>query len=86
MLATDWRKLSTDPGKMATISEWAVTLVCGLPGVQATIQIAAIPWAYPVHGRLTPIEASAATAASPGDRLSTLESRLLRLQVESENG
>ncbi len=86
MLATDWRKLNTDPGRTATISEWAVTLVCGLPGVQTTILIAAIPWPYSMHGRITRIEASAATAANPGDRVSSLESRLLRLDVESENG
>ena len=28
------------------MSEWAVTLVCGMLGVQTTILIAAIPWAY----------------------------------------
>ena len=68
------------------MSEWAVTLVCGLLGVQTTILIAAIPWAYSMHGRVTRIEASAATAADLIDRVSSLESRLLRIEVELENG
>jgi len=67
------------------MTETAVTLVCGLLGVQTTILIAAIPWAYSMHGRVTRIEASAATAADLGDRVSSMESRLLRLEVESEN-
>ena len=66
------------------MTETAVTLVCGLLGVQTTILIAAIPWAYSMHGRVTRIEASAATAADLGDRVSSMESRLLRLEVESE--
>ena len=68
------------------MSEWAVSLVCGLLGVQTTILIAAIPWAYSMHGRVTRIEASAATAADLIDRVSSLESRLLRIEVELENG
>jgi thiamine pyrophosphate-dependent acetolactate synthase large subunit-like protein len=68
------------------MSEWAVTLVCGMLGVQTTILIAAIPWAYSMHGRVTRIEASAATAADLIDRVSSLESRLLRIEVELENG
>ena len=68
------------------MSEWAVTLVCGMLGVQTTILIAAIPWAYSMHGRVTRIEASAATAADLIDRVSSLESRLLRIEVEFENG
>ena len=68
------------------MSEWAVTLVCGMLGVQTTILIAAIPWAYSMHGRVTRIEASAATAADLIDRVSSLESRLLRIEVEPENG
>jgi len=68
------------------VSEWAVTLVCGMLGVQTTILIAAIPWAYSMHGRVTRIEASAATAADLIDRVSSLESRLLRIEVELENG
>jgi len=55
-------------------------------GVQTTILIAAIPWAYSMHGRVTRIEASAATAADLIDRVSSLESRLLRIEVELENG
>ena len=68
------------------MSEWAVTLVCEMLGVQTTILIAAIPWAYSMHGRVTRIEASAATAADLIDRVSSLESRLLRIEVELENG
>ena len=68
------------------MSEWAVTLVCGMLGVQTTILIAAIPWAYSMHGRVTRIEASAAPAADLIDRVSSLESRLLRIEVELENG
>ena len=68
------------------MSEWAVTLVCGMLGGQTTILIAAIPWAYSMHGRVTRIEASAATAADLIDRVSSLESRLLRIEVELENG
>ena len=68
------------------MSEWAVSLVCGLLGVQTTILIAAIPWAYSMHGRVTRIEASAATAADLIDRVSLLESRLIRIQFELENG
>ena len=68
------------------MSEWAVSLVCGLLGVQTTILIPAIPWAYSMHGRVTRIEASAATAADLIDRVSSLESRLLRIEVELENG
>ena len=68
------------------MSEWSVTLVCGMLGVQTTILIAAIPWAYSMHGRVTRIEASAATAADLIDRVSSLESRLLRIEVELENG
>ena len=68
------------------MSEWAVTLVCGMRGVQTTILIAAIPWAYSMHSRVTRIEASAATAADLIDRVSSLESRLLRIEVELENG
>ena len=68
------------------MSEWAVTLVCGMLGVQTTILIAAIPWAYSMHGRVTRIEAAAATAADLIDRVSSLESRLLRIEVELENG
>ena len=45
------------------MSEWAVSLVCGLLGVQTTILIAAIPWAYSMHGRVTRIEAAAGLAA-----------------------
>ena len=67
------------------MTEMAITIVCGLLGVQTTILIAAIPWAYSMHGRVTRIEASAATAADLGDRVSSMESRLLRLEVESEN-
>jgi len=67
------------------MTETAMTLVCGLLGVQTTILIAAVPWAYSMHGRVTRIEASAATAADLGDRVSSMESRLLRLEVESEN-
>ena len=68
------------------MSEWAVTLVCGLLGVQTTILIAAIPWAYSMHGRVTRIEASAATAADLIDRVSLLDLRLLRIEVKLENG
>ena len=68
------------------MSEWAVTLVCGMLGVQTTILIAAIPRAYSMHGRVTRIEASAATAADLIDRVSSLESRLLRIEVGLENG
>ena len=68
------------------MSEWAVTLVCEMLGVQTTILIVAILWAYSMHGRVTRIEASAATAADLIDRVSSLESRLLRIEVELENG
>jgi hypothetical protein len=68
------------------MTETAVTLVCGLLGVQTTILIAAIPWAYSMHGRVTRIEASAATAANLGERVGSLESRILRVEVELENG
>ncbi len=39
-----------------------------------------------MHGRVTRIEESAATAADLIDRVSSLESRLLRIEVELENG
>ena len=68
------------------MSEWAVTLVCGLLGVQTTILIAAIPWAYSMHGRVTRIEAAAGLAAGLGERVSSLESRSLRIQFELGNG
>ena len=67
------------------MSEWAVSLVCGLLGVQTTILIAAIPWAYSMHGRVTRIEATAGLAAGLGERVSSLESRVLRIEVELEN-
>jgi len=54
-------------------------------GVQTTILIAAIPWVYSMHGRVTRIEASAVTVADLIDRVSSLESRLLRIEVELEN-
>ena len=38
-----------------------------------------------MHGRGTRIEASAATAPNPCDRVNSLKSRLLRLEVESGN-
>ena len=68
------------------MSEWAVTLVREMLGVQTTILIAEIPWAYSMHGRVKRIEASAVTAADLIDRVSSLESRLLRIEVELENG
>ena len=68
------------------MSEWAVTLVCGMLGVQTTILIAAIPWAYSMHGRVTRIEAAAGLAADLIDRVSLLDLRLLRIEVELENG
>ena len=67
------------------MSEWAVSLVCGLLGVQTTILIAAIPCAYSMHGRVTRIEAAAGLAAGLGERVSSLESRVLRIEVELEN-
>ena len=67
------------------MSEWAVSLVCGLLGVQTTILIAAIPWAYSMHGRVTRIAAAAGLAAGLGERVSSLESRVLRIEVELEN-
>ena len=67
------------------MSEWAVSLVCGLLGVQTTILIAAIPWAYSMHGRVTRIEAAVGLAAGLGERVSSLESRVLRIEVELEN-
>ena len=67
------------------MSERAVTLVCGLLGVQTTILIAAIPWAYSMHGRVTRIEAAAGLAAGLGERVSSLESRVLRIEVKLEN-
>ena len=75
----------TGSGRTATMSEWAVSLVCGLLGVQTTILIAAIPWAYSMHGRVTRIEAAAGLAAGLGERVSSLESRVLRIEVELEN-
>ena len=68
------------------MSEWAVSLVCGLLGVQTTILIAAIPWAYSMHGRVTRIEAAAGLAAGLGERVSLLESPSLRIQFELGNG
>ena len=67
------------------MGEWAVSLVCGLLGVQTTILIAAIPWAYSMRGRVTRIEAAAGRAAGLGERVSSLESRVLRIEVELEN-
>ena len=67
------------------MSEWAVTLVCGMLGVQTTILIAAIPWAYSMHGRVTRIEAAAGRAAGLGERVSSREARVLRIEVELEN-
>ena len=67
------------------MGEWAVSLVCGLLGVQTTILIAAIPWAYSMHGRVTRIAAAAGLAAGLGERVSSLESRVLRIEVELEN-
>ena len=68
------------------MSEWAVSLVCGLLGVQTTILIAAIPWAYSMHRRVTRIEAAAGLAAGFGERVSSLESRSRRIQFELGNG
>ena len=61
------------------MSEWAVSLVCGLLGVQTTILIAAIPWAYSMRGRVTRIEAAAGLAAGLGERVNSLESRVFEL-------
>ena len=38
-----------------------------------------------MHGRVTRIEAAAGLAAGLGERVSSLESRVLRIEVELEN-
>ncbi len=64
--------------------EVAITVLTSLVGISVAIMTAGIPWAYCVHGRLTKIEATLNDHLVSVIRLSKLENRVLRLELERE--
>ena len=57
-------------------------VLTSLISVAVAILLAAIPWAYGIHGRLTTIETSLKAALGQADRLQTVEQRLARLEIQ----
>ncbi len=64
--------------------ESAVPVLTCLVSVSVAILLAAIPWAYGIHGRLTTIETSLHAHLGHGDRLQNHEQRLARLEIQQE--
>ncbi len=64
--------------------EVAITVLTSLVGISVAIMTAGVPWAYGVHGRLTKIEATLNDHLVSVIRLSKLENRVLRLELERE--
>ena len=62
----------------------AIAFLTSLVSVTVAILLAAIPWAYGIHGRLTRIESTLAEHL-PGQRqLTELNTRLTRLELAAE--
>lgn len=64
--------------------ETSITLLTSLVSVGVVILLAAIPWAYQIHGRLTTIEVQLNNAVRQTDRLDNVLQRLTRLEMEHE--
>ena len=58
-----------------------IELLTGLIALQATVLIAAIPWAYSVHGRIVAIESRLVANLELTDRVTVLERSVLTLQL-----
>jgi hypothetical protein len=63
-------------------SESAFTLLNSFAGVGVTIMLAAIPWAYRVHGRLTQIETMLTSHLRSVQQVTELERRMTRIEIE----
>lgn len=62
--------------------ETTLSLLISLMSIAVTILLAAIPWAYGIHGRLTTIETSLQPLAGDRERLHQVEQRLARLELQ----
>jgi len=60
-------------------------LLIGLVGLQAMVLLAAIPWAYSVHGRIVAIESRLIAAIDLGERVTVLERDVLTLQIAPDH-
>jgi len=59
----------------------AMTLLTCLVGAGVSILLAAVPWAYSVHGRLTKIETHLKETLAPAEQIRRLEHRLTRIEL-----
>ena len=55
----------------------------GLIAIQTTIMVAAIPWAYSVHGRIIQVESKLTANLMQADSVKTLETRVLTLELST---
>ena len=60
-------------------------LLIGLVGLQAMVLLAAIPWAYSVHGRIVAIESRLIANLDLVDRVTVLERDVLTLQIAPDH-
>lgn len=57
-----------------------IEFLTALLGVQVVVMLAAIPWAYSVHGRIASMEARLTAALDLSDKVADLGSRMVRLE------
>jgi hypothetical protein len=62
-----------------------IELLIGLVGLQAMVLLAAIPWAYSVHGRIVAIESRLIANLDLVDRVTILERDVLTLQIAPDH-
>lgn len=62
-----------------------IELLIGLVGLQAMVLLAAIPWAYSVHGRIVAIESRLIANLDLVDRVTVLERDVLTLQIAPDH-
>jgi hypothetical protein len=61
--------------------EQTISLLTSLVGVGVSVLLAAIPWAYGVHGRLTMIETNLKELVPASERWSEMDRRLTRIEA-----
>lgn len=65
--------------------ETLIPVLTCLVSVSVAILLAAVPWAYGIHGRLTTIETSLQTHLIQSERVQNHEQRLSRLEIRLEH-
>lgn len=60
-----------------------MNLLTCLVGLQATVLLAAVPWAYSVHGRLVAMESKLTANLAVEKRVTSLETRVLTIELST---